>query len=71
MKITKKNLTQYQGGCNGCNRGILDRFDGRRLIFPYNKIYEIKFKGIAIRICKDCLSELNKITNNALEEDKI
>ena len=46
MKIKKIETTKYSGSCNGCDRGVIDKGDNTRLIYPEGSMYEIMFKGI-------------------------
>ncbi len=65
MEIVKVKGDQYKGGCNMCDRGVLDRFSEERLIFPYSEVYELRFKKTTVGICKDCLYDLEEAVISA------
>lgn len=72
MEIVKIKTDSYKGGCNMCDRGILDRFNDRQLIFPYSEIFELRFKKSTLGICEDCLYDLEEaIISARIKKDDV
>lgn len=66
MKIKKVNLKD--GGCVVCNREKYDYSDNDvEVSYPYNFVYKLEIDHTIHRLCKDCLYQLKKEIDAALE----
>lgn len=60
MQIEKKSIKDV-GTCNFCDRGLLDD-TGCSLSFPYKTVYVLSGKRISVRVCEECLKQIQKVT---------
>jgi hypothetical protein len=59
MQIEVKPVNEV-GPCNFCDRGLIND-DGCSLSFPYHTVHVLSGKQIQVRMCAECLRQLQKV----------
>lgn len=57
MKIERSTIYSA-GSCNFCDKGELTA-GGYGLHYPYQHVFNLSGRAIAVRVCDNCLQELN------------